>query len=200
MGEPIGYPVWMIQTTREQPVDFMIWLNESQVLLSALYVVTDHNIDDSYLRKSKIIVEQQLRHGGGLLASCLEYVFSRAKNIPIAIEPISIKPQVSTSGTVLQSMATVPAEQAAAVVGQTTTVCGKVYSTKFTGKITYINMGGDYPNNPFTAVIMIKNRSNFAYKPEETLPGKTICITGTVQNYKGKPEIVVENEDQIKVL
>lgn len=58
-------------------------------------------------------------------------------------------------------LATVPANQAARHIGQVATVCGKVYSAKFTGDsgVTFINMGGEYPNNPFTAVIMFKNRS-----------------------------------------
>ena len=60
-------------------------------------------------------------------------------------------------------------------------------------------MGREYPGNPFTAMIKFKNRSGFSYKPEETLTGEIICITGTGQNYKGKPEIIVEKEDQIKV-
>ena len=48
------------------------------------------------------------------------------------------------------------------------TVCGKVYSTRaLTGGPTFINMGGDYPDNPLTAVIMFDKRSSFSYKPED---------------------------------
>ena len=55
-----------------------------------------------------------------------------------------------------------------------------------------------YPNNPFTAVIMFDKRSSFSYKPEEFLKGKTICVIGTVKNYKGKPEIVAEKEGRLR--
>ena len=50
-----------------------------------------------------------------------------------------------------------------------------------------------------SAVIMTNNRSNFNYKPEEYLNGKNICIIGTVKDYKGKPEIVVEKQEQVLV-
>jgi DNA/RNA endonuclease YhcR with UshA esterase domain len=46
---------------------------------------------------------------------------------------------------------------------------------------------------------MFGKRSNFSYKPEDYLKGKTICVTGTIKEYKGKPQIVVDKEDQIKV-
>ena len=60
-------------------------------------------------------------------------------------------------------------------------------------------MGGEYPNNLLTVVIMFNKRKNFSYQPEEYRQVKTICITGTVKNYKGKPEIVVEKGEQVKV-
>ena len=46
---------------------------------------------------------------------------------------------------------------------------------------------------------MFNKRGNFSYKPGEYLKGKTICVTGVVKDYKGKPEIVVDKEEQVKV-
>ena len=63
---------------------------------------------------------------------------------------------------------------------------------------TFLNMGGEYPGNPFTAVIMFEKRDNFPYKPEEFLKGKTICVSGTIMSYKEKPEIVVDGEDRLR--
>ena len=60
-------------------------------------------------------------------------------------------------------------------------------------------MGADYPDNPFTAVIIFDKRNGLSYKPEEYLNGKTICVTGTVKNYKGKPEIMVDREGQVTI-
>ena len=46
---------------------------------------------------------------------------------------------------------------------------------------------------------MFKDRSSFTYKPEEYLSGKTICVIDPIIEYKGKPEIIADKEDQIKV-
>ena len=79
-------------------------------------------------------------------------------------------------------------------------VCGRVYRIRFLNNgPTFLNMGGEYQDNPFTALIMFDKRSSFSYTPEEYLKGKTICVPGTVKNYKGMEEIVVEKEEQIKV-
>ena len=48
-------------------------------------------------------------------------------------------------------------------------------------------------------MIIFDKRSGFSYKPEETVHGKTICVTGILKNYKGKPAIVVDKEEQVKV-
>ena len=75
----------------------------------------------------------------------------------------------------------------------------RVYLEAFWKRYPFINMGAEYPNNPFTAVIMFNKRSGFSYKPEEYLQSKTICVTDIIKNYKGKPEIVVDKEQQVKV-
>lgn len=106
----------------------------------------------------------------------------------------------ATRDKVLRVFGNMAPDQAAAYIGQAATVCGKVYGTKFLKNVpTFLNIGNDYPNHPFTAVITFKNRSGFTYKPEEYLNGKTICLTGNVKVYKGKPEIIVDKEGQIKV-
>ena len=189
-----------IQKLKTIPIDFMASLNESRILLEEIYNINGHKLDKAYMQKNKAVVERQLRSAVKLLAACLEQVFSKVDTFPVIKDSTGIKQPENLDDTVL-AMLMVPAEQAASVVGQNVPVCGKVYSAKFTGGtgVTFINMGGEYPNNPFTAVIMFKNRRSFTYKPEEYLNGKTICVTGTVIEYKGKPEIIVEREDQIKV-
>ncbi len=58
-------------------------------------------------------------------------------------------------------------------------------------------MGGKYPNNAFTVVVFKDAAAKFSYKLA-TLEGKNICVTGGVKDYKGKPEIVVDNAKQIE--
>ena len=65
--------------------------------------------------------------------------------------------------------------------------------------ISFINFGGEYPNQKFAGFIAAG--SKIAPRRRLTmLQGKTISIAGTIELYKGKPEINVVSADQIKVL
>jgi DNA/RNA endonuclease YhcR with UshA esterase domain len=82
-------------------------------------------------------------------------------------------------------------------IGQTVTVegpVGNVYTAR--SGMTFINIGGRYPDNAFTAVIFTDDTSKF---PDvRSLDGKTVDITGAVSLYRGKPEIILKTADQVK--
>ena len=92
--------------------------------------------------------------------------------------------------------AEISAADAAAHVGETATVCGVVASAKYAdssrAQPTFLDVGRPYPNDPFTAVIFGSDRAKFG-EPEVTLAGKRVCVTGQVQNYRGKPQIIVSD-------
>ncbi len=97
---------------------------------------------------------------------------------------------------------TVPLDSIAKYDGKTVTVCAKVLGTHLTTgdkKTTYLNFGQPFPNSTFTVVIFESDLANFKYAPSEFLKDKNVCITGKVEMFKGKPEIIVKKEDQIKV-
>lgn len=76
-------------------------------------------------------------------------------------------------------------------IGKNTTVCGEISQISQTSKATYINFGGRYPKQKFSAVIW----SNTIMPPSE---GRNICITGLIESYKGVPQIVISSiENQI---
>jgi DNA/RNA endonuclease YhcR with UshA esterase domain len=86
----------------------------------------------------------------------------------------------------------IAAAEAMAHVGQSVTVEGAV-SNVF---VALLDIGGRYPDNPFTAVIFAADAGKF---PDvKTLGGKTVDVSGPVKLYKGKPEIVVSDAAQIK--
>jgi exonuclease VII large subunit len=93
----------------------------------------------------------------------------------------------------------VPAAEAASHVGQSVTVEGTVSEvhTARSGKATFIDIGGSYPNEAFTAVIFERSMSSVG--DVSGLAGKTVDVTGTIQVYEGRPEIVVSSRDQIRV-
>lgn len=97
----------------------------------------------------------------------------------------------------------IPTKQASYFIGTECNVCGKVVATRYnknteTG-ITYINFDELYPNSPFTAVIFGKDRINFTYEPEVYLKNKLICVKGKVDLHKGKPQIIVNSEEQFSI-
>jgi hypothetical protein len=62
---------------------------------------------------------------------------------------------------------------------------------------TFINFGGEYPNQRFAGFIAAGSRIG-ADQRLTMIQGKTISITGIIELYKGKPEITVVSGDQIK--
>jgi hypothetical protein len=84
-------------------------------------------------------------------------------------------------------------------VGEYATVIGKVYQV-FTSKkgTTFLDIGGNYPNNPFTAVIFYRDSPKFA--AVLGFKGKTLRITGKIKSYEGTPEIILNDESQIEIV
>ena len=94
--------------------------------------------------------------------------------------------------------AVIPATAASAHVGKTITVEGVVSEvhTASSGKETFIDIGGMYPNQAFTLIIF--QRSMAAVGDVRGLTGKTIDVTGAVQLYEGKPGMIIDSRGQIR--
>ena len=102
------------------------------------------------------------------------------------------------------SAQTITAADASKHIGEKGTVCGKVFGGRYfetaNRQPALLNMGAAYPDNPFTFVIFGEDRKKFSYRPEEFLVNKEVCVTGQIVDYKSKPEIVVSDSVQIKIL
>jgi DNA/RNA endonuclease YhcR with UshA esterase domain len=84
-------------------------------------------------------------------------------------------------------------------VGEYATVRGEVSSVFESKKGNYfLNMGGQYPHQLFSAVIFSSSSSRFT--DIEGLEGKTVEVTGKIKYYQGKPEIILNSASQIKVV
>jgi len=82
-------------------------------------------------------------------------------------------------------------------VGKEAEVRGRVVSvTTSPLGTTFVNFGGEYPNQKFAG--FISAGSGMATDPRLTMiQGKTISITGTIRLRAGKPEIEILSADQI---
>lgn len=103
----------------------------------------------------------------------------------------------------LSAQDSITPEEASKYIGNTKTVCGKVvstnYATRSRGQPTFLNLDQPYPNHIFTIVIWGSERSKFKSPPEILFKGKNVCVTGTIDTYRGKPQIIVRDPSQIVV-
>ncbi|MEJ0051715.1 MAG: hypothetical protein WDN02_11025 [Methylovirgula sp.] len=93
---------------------------------------------------------------------------------------------------------TIQPTDANAHVGQAVTIEGIVSEVHVAQRsdTTFIDLGGEYPNEAFTGVIFSEDESKF---PDvQNLTGKKVNISGTISLYKGRPEIILHSADQLK--
>ncbi|MDB5030453.1 hypothetical protein [Mucilaginibacter sp.] len=108
---------------------------------------------------------------------------------------------VAITGVKAIGQTTITAKEAAKHLNEKVIVCDQIFGGKFLSgsNITLIDVGGSHPNEVLTLIIKGDDRKKFKIAPEEDLKGKKVCVTGQVIDYKGKPEIVIIDPDQIKL-
>jgi hypothetical protein len=89
--------------------------------------------------------------------------------------------------------------QAKDYIGKTAIVSGRADQVTHSRSDTwFINMGGKYPNNAFTAVVFKSDADKF--KDLKNLEGRTIEVKGEIKDYRGTPEIILSNADQLHIV
>ena len=92
----------------------------------------------------------------------------------------------------------ISAEEAAKHYQETMTVTGKVAQVSIREKLVYINLDKKHPETPFTGVIFARATNQFGNLKE--LEGKSVEITGKVDDFHDKPQIVLNSTNQLKVV
>ena len=109
---------------------------------------------------------------------------------------------IIVSASIAQEHSISPAD-AQKYIGEKKTVCGMVasatYAVRTKGQPTFLNLDQPYPNQIFTVLIWGSDRKKFSDPPETFYKGKTICVTGPIKSFKGKPEIIVRDPSQIGI-
>ena len=93
---------------------------------------------------------------------------------------------------------TIRPADARAHVGESVTVEGtvdEVHTARRSG-VTFLDLGGRYPNQIFTGVIFAEDAGKFP--AVHALEGKTVDISGRVRLYRGRPEIILRDAGQLK--
>jgi len=102
-----------------------------------------------------------------------------------------------SSGEKETTAGTIRSSSAGDHIGQKATVIGYVADVHITKKVAYLNFDNKYPKHTFTGVIFARSFSVF--DDIEQYERKTVQLTGEISEYKGKPQIILENKNQIKV-
>ena len=95
----------------------------------------------------------------------------------------------------LSALDHIPSSQAHAHIGQVKRVCGRLAKWREISSGMFINFDLPYPNDVMSAVIWRKRINEIGQL--ELIEGQDICVSGLIQTYRGKPQIEVENRDQI---
>jgi len=165
------------------------WIWESYEISSRLYAEIDamnsRSIGDAYYEAHIPIVADRIEKAGIRLAGVLNAIFKNGGGSAPSASALS--GSASSGSAQLQN--------------KDTTICDKVYGVKVfeSSQMVLLNVGGEYPNQKLTIVIKGKNRDKFPLSPEVAFKDKSICVTGVVISYKGKPEIEVTEPSQITV-
>jgi len=86
-------------------------------------------------------------------------------------------------------------------IGETVFVEGKIVSVFRSKKNNvFLNFEKDYPHQCFTAVIFSSDLYRFPENLEKIFEGKRVRVFGKIQEYKKKPEIILQTPSQIEIL
>ena len=180
-----------IKQWQSDPVIKWIW--ESYTISSKLYAEVDamksRSIDDSYYTAHIGIIHERLEQAGVRLAGVLNVLFKNG----VTASAASVAGSSSSGGGTAAAKAeqpgnakTVELKDAANHIDEYAKVCGTVYGYKALDGLTLVNMGAAYPDQLMTVVL-----KGAAKDAAASIDGKTVCVTGKIILYKGKPEIIV---------
>ena len=91
-------------------------------------------------------------------------------------------------------------DSATQYIGKSVTVCSQVFGIKATDKVVLINLGAAYPASPLTIAILAKDFANFTTPPAEFYKNKKLCVTGIVELFKNKAQIVITKPEEISLV
>ena len=95
----------------------------------------------------------------------------------------------------------IPAEEASKHYGETITICSTILEDNLIfdskTKNTLLLLGG-VRNQKVTVVVPAETSKKVIDKPKSYYSNKNVCVTGKVVELNGKPEMVVNAEDDIQ--
>ena len=133
-------------------------------------------------------------------------VVSEAAPVPVeVIEEAKIKDTTEPVSNYQRSTKTsyeraisdsIPASEARKNIGAYKVVCGNIVQVKSFSKGTYLNFGASYPKQEATIVVWNSDKGNLGNLHQ--YEGKSLCVEGSIDTYKGIPQIKLASANKIK--
>jgi hypothetical protein len=179
-----------------QQDDPMIWLWESYQISSKLYteVGNGSNLNGRYYKQHVSIMEKRIDQAGIRLAGLINAIFKDDK-AKVKIAPVQPSPVRKNGST--QQYPQVDLAQAGGLIGKTVSVKGIVFGFKALRDMTLVDLGAPYPNELLTVVLKGEARDSYG---QALLKGKMLSVSGMVQSYHCKPEIVVTDSKYVSIV
>lgn len=92
----------------------------------------------------------------------------------------------------------ISANDTAGYYGQSKIVQGLIVTTHNSGKACFLDFKYDYQNG-FVGVIFASAFAAFPASPQSYYANKEVRISGTVTQYQGHPQIIIESPNQIEI-
>ena len=144
-----------------------------------------------YTKAAKAVAERQAALAGYRLADEIEKYLKFNGTVPLLPENTN----TATRAAVPKEIGTAETSK---FYDETMTVTGKVVQVSIRSTVAILDLDKPYPDTPFTAVIFEENIREFG--DLQKLKGRNVEVSGTVIEYRGKPEIILESTNQLKAV
>lgn len=149
------------------------------------------SLPDDYTKAAKAVAEKQGALAGYRLADAIE----KYLKVGQVVAPLP----ANTNRVVQRAIPKrIGASDAGKFYDETMIVTGKVAQVTTRPTVTFLNLDQSGTNAAFTAVIFQANVSQFG--DLQKLKNENVEISGTITEYRNKPEIILESTNQIKVV
>jgi hypothetical protein len=147
-------------------------------------------LPDGYLKAAKGVAQRQAALAGCRLADEIQKCLKWGKDLPY------LPDNTNTVDTL--ASAKIGVDDAAKYYDETLVVTGEVTQVAVNPNITILRFKQSYGATPFSAVIFKNNAGQFG--DLQKFNHRKLELSGTVTQYRNRPEIVLESTNQVKVI
>lgn len=136
------------------------------------------------------MAEHQAALAGYRLADEIQAYLKTSGPVPLLPANTSAVPQVMPQR--------IGAADASKFYDESMIVTGKVVQVSIRSTVAILDLDRPYPSTPFTAVVFDENFGPFG--DFQKYRGQNVEISGTITEYRDKPEIILESPTRIKIV